>query len=54
MADLGQAELAVAQRLVEVQPPQHHGILQTDEDLVVVGGVRVVGVVGEVVVLGRV
>ena len=54
MADLGEPELAVAQRLVEVQPPQDHGILQTDEDLVVVGGVRVVGVVREVVVLGRV
>ena len=51
MTDLGQPELAVAQRLVKVELPQHRRILQADEDFVVIGRVGVIRVVGEVVIL---
>ena len=52
VADLGQPELAVPQRLVKVELPQHRGILQADEDFVVIGRVGVIRVVvGEVVIL---
>ena len=51
VADLGQPELAVPQRLVKVELPQHRRILQADEDFVVIGRVGVIRVVGEVVVL---
>ena len=53
VADLGQPELAVAKRLVKVELPQYGRILQADEDFVVIGRIRVIRVIGEVVVLWK-
>ena len=53
VADLGQPKLSVAKCLVKVELPQHRRILQADEDFVVIGRIRVIRVIGEVVVLWK-